>query len=230
MCQGIFHKTRPRSCLPFLSSCTTPDPAPLPHVRDEKGTSLCGFFPGVSLQGASPLFTTSPTLQATYTETELCRSNKNHNRVISFEGHLVILSTFFASRRRCLLPSLPCPSSPWLSKGSSRVRAMHRSAVLPVAPTVTQQQQGLWVRSCPLPRQPVGCSVLGMGGKAGKTDSLCVGDGQIRAERRARCSCPHCSFGQCNWGQGVQFTTCQPFGAVNRAICIFAFYFFPLSK
>lgn len=127
-------------------------------------------------------------------------------------------------------PPPPCPSSPWLSKGSSRVRAMHRSAVLPVAPTVTQQQQGLWVRSCPLPRQPVGCSVLGMRGKAGKTDSLCVGDGQIRAERRAGCSCPHCSFGQCNWGQGVQFTTCQPFGAVNRAICILAFYFFPLSK
>lgn len=25
-----------------------------------------------------------------------------------------------------------------------------------------------------------------------KTDSLCVGHGQIRAERRAGCSCPHC--------------------------------------
>lgn len=126
------------------------------------------------------------------------------------------------------LPSLP--SSPWPSKGSSRVRAMHRSAMHSVAPTVTQQQQGLWARRCPLPRQPVGCSVLGTGGKAGKTDSLCVGDGQIRAGRRAGCSCPHCSFGQRNWGQRVQFTTCQPFEAVNRAICIFAFYFFPLYK
>lgn len=105
MCQGIFHKIRPSSCLPFLSSCTTPDPAPLPHVRDEKGTSLCGFFPGVSLQGASPLFTTSPTLLATYMETELCRSNKNHNRVISFEGHLFIFPMFFASSRRCVPPS-----------------------------------------------------------------------------------------------------------------------------
>lgn len=162
-------------------------------------------------------------------ETELCRSNKNHIRIIFFEGHLFIFPMLLASRRRSFPHSLP-PSSQWPSKGSSRVRAMHRSAMLPAVPRVTQQQQGLRVRRCPLPRQPVGCSVLGTEGKAGKTGSPCVGDGQIRVGRRAGCSCPHCSFGRCNWGQRVQFTTGQPFGAVNRAICIFAFCFFPLSK
>lgn len=47
------------------------------------------------------------------------------------------------------------------------------------------------------------------------------------AGRRVGCSCPHCSFGRFNWGQRVQFTTCQPFGVATRVICIFAFYFFP---
>lgn len=92
-------------------------------------------------------------------ETELCRSNKNHSRVIFFEGHLFIFPMLFASGRRST-PTPFFPSSLCPSKGSSRVRAMHRSATLPGAAMVTQQQQGLWVRRCPLPRQPTGCSVL----------------------------------------------------------------------
>lgn len=56
----------------------------------------------------------------------------------------------------------------------------------------TSSKDCRWGDRCPLPRQPMGWRVLGMGGKAVKTDSLCVGHGQIRAERRAGCSCPHC--------------------------------------
>lgn len=67
-------------------------------------------------------------------ETEPCRSNKNHSRVIFFEGCLFIFTMLFASRLRSL-PHLFLPFSLWPSKGSRRVRAMHRSAMPPAAPT-----------------------------------------------------------------------------------------------
>lgn len=158
---------------------------------------------------------------------ELCWSNKLRSRVSSFVGCLFIFPAFFASSRR-RLSSLP-PFFPTAIKREQQGEGMHRSAVLPAAPTAAPRQQGLRVRMCPPLQANRGmqCPWWGERGKPGKTASPVCGGWPNQGGRRAGCSCPHCSFGQRNWGQGVQFTTRQPFGVASKVFVSLPFISFP---